>query len=371
MEKTLVLALIALFALGALPACEGSNDGVGSGDADADGDTDGDTDADGDGDADSDSDSDSDTDTSNGTDSTCDEQKFSIEYSPTRLMILLDNSGSMGDGAPTKWKQAKNALTGLLTTWKGTGRMDFGLDVFPDFQCSGFCCDVSHPVVADCLHDNEQALIDMIAAATEPPGEFDTPLCDGMDRFNDPAYAPGFTGADADRYLLVVSDGQEECNGAGYSTRCGNSPGYPGAVSIVQDLLANGVKTFVIGFGSGVDATQLNVIAKNGGTGINKYLVASNQAQLQAAFDQIASSVVSCEFDIAEPSATADPDKVNFYFDGTVVPYDEGCAKDEGWTWTDDTHTRVRFCKAACDKLQSGDVTEVTAKFGCPTVPVD
>jgi len=372
MKHPVIMLFCALILIISICGCAADSDGANTHASDNKGkggssDTDTDSDSDADSGADSDSDSDSDSDV-------CDEQDFSIEYNPTRLMILLDNSGSMdsgGLGQDTKWVQAKKALITLLNTWSGTGQIEFGFDVFPDFECSGFCCDVSHPVVEDCKLNNEANLISIIQNAPAPPGEFDTPLCDGMDMFNNSSYAQRFTAPGANRYLLVVSDGQEECNGAAYTEKCGSAPAYAGAVTIVSNLLSNGIKTFVIGFGSGVDPTQLNVIAREGETGFDNYFIATNQAQLQQAFESIASSVLSCEFTLDEPDATADPDKVNFYFDDVVVPYDEDCAQDTGWSWTDDAHKSVTFCEASCRKIQDGEVDTVSAKFGCPSVPID
>jgi hypothetical protein len=354
--------------LACVVACESGQE-VGSGGTDSDADAD--TDADGDADTDADGDGDADGDD---TDTVCDEQDFEVEYDPTRLMILLDNSGSMDSGGiftDTKWEQAKAALTTLLDTWDGSGQIVFGFDVFPDFECSGFCCDVSHPVVADCGDYTEAELSALIGGADAPPGEFDTPLCDGMDRFNDPTYAPAFSEVDAPRYLLVVSDGNEECNGGGYTEMCGSAPSYLGAVDVVTDLLDNGIKTFVIGFGSGADPTQLNVIASNGGTDFPTYFDAADGVELQAAFELIAASVVSCTYGVDEPAATADPENVNFFFDGEVVPWDPDCEYGVGWTWTDDTHTEVLFCDEACAQLQGGEVDEVSAVFGCPSVGME
>ncbi|MBN2449003.1 MAG: hypothetical protein JXR77_01355, partial [Lentisphaeria bacterium] len=72
-----------------------------------------------------------------------------------------------------------------------------------------------------------------------------------------------------------------------------------------------------------------------------------------------------------EPEASADPDNVNFYFDGEVVPYDEDCGAGVGWMWSNEDHTEVTFCEQACAELQGGGVDLVTAKFGCPSVPVE
>jgi len=364
MKNAFFAALSLLLALSG--GCESDQD-VGSGSGDGDADTDADADGDADGDADSDSDGDD-------TDTVCDEQSFNVEYEPTRLMILLDNSGSMDSGGiftDSKWDMAKAALTTLLDAWADSGQIVFGFDVFPDFECSGFCCDVSHPVVADCGDYTEAALSTMIAGFDPPPGEFDTPLCDGMDRFNDPLYAPSFSEADGPRYLVVVSDGNEECNGGGYTEMCGSSPSYTGAVSVVTDLLDNGIKTIVIGFGSGADPTQLNVIASNGGTAYDTYVDADDGPELQAMFEEIAAAVVSCTFAVDEPAATADPDNVNFFFDEEVIPWDPDCEAGVGWTWTDDTHTEVLFCDEACAQLQAGDIDDVSAVFGCPSIPVE
>ena len=103
---------------------------------------------------------------------------------------------------------------------------------------------------------------------------------------------------------------------------------------------------------------------------LTNFLVADDSASLLDAFDTIAEAVVPCEYDIDDPDASADPDKVNFYFDDEVVPYDEDCAEGIGWTWTDESHTAVEFCNLACDQLLL-DVSMVTAKFGCPTVYVE
>lgn len=364
-------ALAALVLSAPAPACEGGSDVDGAGEPDGDADSDSDADADSDGDSDSDSDADADGDSDGDTD-VCYETGFTVKNEPAGLMILLDNSGSMDSGlGETKWEKAKAALAGLLGMYEGTSKIAFGFDVFPDFECSGFCCDVSHDVVSDCALDNEAALITTIQDAPAPPGEFDTPLCDGMDAFNDPAYAPGLHAIEGPKYLLVVSDGQEECNGGGYATACGEGPTYPGAAAIVGELLAGGIQMIVIGFGTGVDADQLNVIAAAGGTDYETYFIVSDTGGLEAAFAEIAESVVSCEYVLEYPDEGVDVDQVNLYFDGEIVLMDPGCAAGVGWTWVDEEQTTVLFCDEACAQLKSGEEIVITATFGCPTQVVE
>jgi hypothetical protein len=364
------LAAAALAAL-LLGACEEGSDASSGGDADtdADADSDGDADSDADGDADSDADADSDSD---GDTDVCYETEFTVKNEPAALMILLDNSGSMDSGlGETKWEKAKAALVGLLEGYAGTSKIAFGFDVFPDFECSGFCCDVSHAVVSDCALDNESALVTLIQSAAAPPGEFDTPLCDGMGMFNDSSYAPGLYAIEGPKYLLVVSDGQEECNGGDFPTSCGDGPTYPGAAAIVGQLQTNGIETFVIGFGTGVDANQLNVIAEAGGTMYDTYFVVSDTAGLEAAFAEIAESVVTCQYVLEYPDDEVNADEVNFYFDGEIVLMDPGCAEGIGWTWVDEEQTTVLFCDEACAELKSGAEIVISATFGCPTQIVE
>jgi len=362
--RVMFLAVASALAFAACEAGSAGGEG-GGGDADSDADSDSDSDADSDTDSDTDADSDSDTDV-------CYETEFTVQNEPAALMILLDNSGSMDSGiGETKWEKAKTALTSLLSEYEGTGKIAFGFDVFPDFECSGFCCDVTHAVVSDCALDNESALISLIAAAPAPPGAFDTPLCSGMDAFNTSSYAPGLFAVEGPKYLLVVSDGQEECNGGDFPETCGAGPTYPGAVAIVEELLANGVATFVIGFGSGVDAQQLDVIAAAGGTDYSTYFMASDTAGLEAAFADIASAVVTCEYVLEYPDDEVDPDEVNFYFNGELVYQDPDCAAGQGWTWVDPEQTTVLFCEEACAELKSGAEIVISATFGCPTQTIE
>jgi hypothetical protein len=80
------------------------------------------------------------------------------------------------------------------------------------------------------------------------------------------------------------------------------------------------------------------------------------------------SSIASCSFELRDPNASADPDKVNFFFDGTPVPYDADCAVGDGWKWNDDSHSAITFCANACKKLNEGEVATVSAEFGCEQV---
>jgi len=338
-------------------SCEpGSDHGRAGADGDADGD--GDTDGDGDGDGDTDSSTDSDI---------CDEQDFAIEIAPVRLMILLDMSYSMVDpdvADPTNWSYARPALVSLLTNWKGS-QIEFGLDTFPDSFGIFEPCSVTNPIKINAGPGNEQDIIDYLNSTT--PNGGGTPLYCGMANFLDSGYAAGFPDAGVESYLVVVSDGADNCG-----VNCGMfSVANPSQFAqLTQDLLADGIKSIAIGFGAGVNSTaqnQLNAIAQNGGTPFTTYFYAELQEELEDAFELIAGEVISCVYDIEDPDASADPDNVNFYFDDEVVLYDEDCAEGIGWTWVDGGNNQVEFCEEACNQLKGGEVQTISAKFGCPT----
>ncbi len=299
------------------------------------------------------------------TDPECGEEEFTIEPVPIRMMILQDISGSMGDDG--KWTQAKAALTAMLTDFSDS--IDFGFDVFPN----GSPCFVADPVVSDTLPGNAGPIIDLFAPIVPGGG---TPLAVGMKNFlitTPTAYAPLFMDEEADSYLVVVSDGRDTCRADGSGNGTSLDPGATPAelAQITTQLLTERqIKTFVIGFGLGVDPTQLNAIAAAGGTSFTQYFDAANQTDLEAALNSIGSEVVSCEYDVTIPD-DADEDEVNFYFDSVVLVYNQDCqdpaaSLDVGWTWIDvNTKNRIQFCDESCAQLPN--VSVVQAKFGCPT----
>ncbi len=220
----------------------------------------------------------------------------------------------------------------------------------------------------DCAPNNGQAIFDRINLLELSRS---TPLYMAMENFTDSSYAPIFTRADIDTYLVVISDGMDSCGFvSGAQVGQGNQVGAEDLASITRTLLDdNDIMTFAIGFGADADPGQLNAIAENGGTPYTDYFVAGDSAELEKAFNEIAGFAIQCEFKI-DPTTTGnvDKNKVNFYFDGELVPMDEGCGQAKGWDWTDATRSKVEFCKEACDQIKAGDVADISATFGCDSV---
>ena len=347
------------------------------------------------GDADSDSDMDADADEDIDEDTgeeVCLDLDFNIEPLPIRMMILQDISGSMRNGNPPKWQQAKAAISSVTEKYKKN--IDFGFDVFPNNGTRATPnnpnggCRVNLPLKLDCARNNVKAIGETLAGININP-QARTPLWAAMANFTVREYAPEFTNGRFASYLLVISDGNDTCASAVYPVDGGveaedDTPapvtgGGPlagllqgatasqlGALSAT--LAEKSINTFVIGFGNDIsNPAQLDAIAKNGGTGIETHLNAADEEALKQTLTDIVYKVISCNYEIGETDATMDVNKANFFFDDKVVGRDDDCAKNKGWTWTDKSMSKVMFCEGSCQKLKNGKISTVTAQFGCPS----
>ena len=321
---------------------------VGVGDPAAHGDASVDADADSDSDADTDADGDADAGPDTGSDTGCDMQDLPLIDNAARVMLLLDRSSSM---AGANLATAVSALTELLDAYVGSN-LEFGLDVLPDI---GGSCAVDAPVLVDCgPGTNEEIESDLAAMTTE----ISTPLNTALLEFTDSAYAPGLLTDDYSDYIVLIADGEDSCTG----------PTAAELAATTGALVALGIRVMVIGFNVNVSSEQLDTIASNGGTTFTEYLNADDEPSLVAALNTMGATIAQCVWNIDAPDASADPDLVNFYFDGVVLPYDEDCSSGSGWRWANAEYTQVEFCADSCALVTGGDVDDITAIFGCNTV---
>ncbi len=142
------------------------------------------------------------------------------------------------------------------------------------------------------------------------------------------------------------------------------------------------VKTFVIGSPGSEGASDfLSQLAINGGTqksagcsagaGDCHYQIGSaNFAQdLQLALAEISGKVSDCVFEIPG-GENADPDYVNVSLSvgGVDSQLYKDTAHQDGWDYTDDSHTKVELFGPSCDKFKSADGAQVEIILGCKTI---
>ena len=189
---------------------------------------------------------------------------------PADVVIVLDRSGSMSSSS--KWAYAKTAVNTLTTKFKTA--MNFALMLFPGpaGSCSTAIMDV--PVAA-----NNAGKIQWKLNSTGPTGM--TPMAAALTACR--GYMAGMK-VPKKRYVLLITDGSPNCN-----------PSNP--IPPVQQLAGMGIKTFVVGFGSGVNASMLNNLANAGGTakaGGTKYYQANNSTDLQKVLSTIGGLMSCC-----------------------------------------------------------------------------
>jgi hypothetical protein len=336
-------------------------------DTDMDIDTDIDTDTDTEIDIDSsdttatDTDSDSDIETDSDTNEYCADFAFNVETVPVRIMIAQDKSGSMEDS--NKWGQAYTAIKQMVEAYQD--RIAFGIDLFNiGSVMNADSCEVGMSAVEDVSLNNAKAIIDILMDNV-PSGA--TPIYLELEGFSDPSYAPVFLNREAESYLVIVTDGKDTCGAQGVYDG-GNGADENQLSVVTANLLSTvGVKTMVIGFGTGVDPVQLNAVAAAGGTEFTEYFNASDGDALAAALDTIAKTLlVGCTYNIgAQDTDEVNLDYVNIRVNGEFIGRDEGCAKGEGWTWTSPSRTTIELCSSACDMLKQNMTSQITGEIAC------
>ena len=180
------------------------------------------------------------------------------------MMIVQDRSGSMSG---TKWTQAKNAIQYILNNYGNSLR--FGLDMYnSDDYCGAGNIQVS-------VGDNTATAIMNALNGTSPNGMTPTAATlMGLLTVRD------LKAIDRRNFVLLVTDGCDTC--------CTDQAQDP--VTATASLYANGIRTYVIGFGLGSgDCSNWDSILTNMAVAghTSGYHFADDQASLQQAMDQI------------------------------------------------------------------------------------
>jgi len=170
---------------------------------------------------------------------------------PARMQIVLDRSSSMQTGTiggVTKWSIATNALDTVVAAYQNN--IELGLTVFPEpDQCS------PGTVHVDPGLGNYSAIMGELADPPPSAGNW-TPMAETLEAT---ALQTSLTSATGSKYVVLITDGWQWCDP--YDPAIRFTP-----VDAISSLNAQGVQTFVVGFGGAVDALTLNMMAVEAGT---------------------------------------------------------------------------------------------------------
>jgi hypothetical protein len=305
---------------------------------------------------------------------------------PVDLMVLFDRSESMaaafGDG--TRYGVAAGLLNELLPAYEQ--RIRFGFQVFP----FGVSCPAGY--VRGCCAEPPSVPIGPGAAAAirlaieqAAALQGNTPTAEALRLAR--RYFLDLNDGVSDRYVLLVTDGRPSCGIDGQLPEP-PAPGRLGAACVdaaaeVDDLLAAGVRTIVLGIGSEVaprpagtgtleDSTEaavtcLSELARRGGTarvdGPPHYYVATQPDALERNLRLIFGGTTPrpCSFVLSD--MPADRNQVQVLFDGKQIPR----SRRDGWDFDPpDDSKRIAIFGEACRRLDRFQVSRVEVKYGCP-----
>jgi hypothetical protein len=311
-----------------------------------------------------------------------------VEPNVPNLYFVLDASGSMLENS--KWPNVRLAVANLVATLADSAR--FGATVFPDPSVD--LCAPGLEVMPLRLGDTlgETATVFLTATTLTPRGGTPTAAT-----FR--SLAPKLKSLPGVTYVILATDGGPNCdtalppcsidqctsnidgvqNAAGVQicfpdggTNCcdRNRSGCldePAAAQAIADLLAAGVQTYVMGIpGSTPYTAVLDQLAIAGGTaraGEPRYYAVGtpDTRALESGLEEIARQVMkSCTILLGR--SPADPNKVNVFVDGALVPSDG----PSGWSLHGST---VTLAAGLCGSLQAdASVPTVHVSEGCPTV---
>jgi hypothetical protein len=327
----------------------------------------------------------------------CGEAQIMIPIVTPNVMLVLDKSGSMVADPNGYWDHDNDPMTPTQTRWQSlhdtvdfivntfNNSMNLGMNLFPSKSAkadySEAACPVNTMVEVPVGPMNAAAILAAMPAADDTTIKGGTPSAKGVK-----AALAELVGVQSDqpKFMILVTDGAANCQENAPDTDTLFEMYDEDLPTVVADAFSMEIPTYVIGIGikdetSGMtkdgnpDNTnsyeRLNEVAVAGGKprpGADKYYDTQNQLELQAALEEISQQILSCEITL-EP-----PPKYWEYVEVTVngVPYGNGkmqvsdCAMEDGWMYTDDTHTAIILCGQACEDFQMTGALD--AQYRCP-----
>jgi hypothetical protein len=250
----------------------------------------------------------------------------------------------------SRWDQMTAALNQVVTS---VTTVDWGLLFFPGDSLSDTCSVSSTPAVP--VAQNNGSAVQSALSATGPLGG--TPTTEAINAAV--MYLQGLNDMHT-HYILLATDGEPMC-GFGDETTA--------AKQAVTAAANAGIKTIVVGIGStGADAT-LSQLAMNGGmpnttAGQKPYYQVTTTADLVSVLNNVAGQIVACSYALQQ--VPMNPDLVEIQDNnGMTIPRDQ--THMNGWDYGPGDMS-INFYGAACDNLQKGVTTSISAVYGCPPI---
>ncbi|MCA9671696.1 MAG: VWA domain-containing protein [Myxococcales bacterium] len=203
-----------------------------------------------------------------------------------QVMIVLDRSSSMTEsaGSGTKWSTARTAVANLVGYFQGT--LELGIMLYPAYPDQGTASCAAGTVNVAPSFGTASAINGLLSSSYPKGLTPSTATLDAARGYLSTIRSPGKA-----QYVIFITDGKETCASQEPKTA-------------TAALLASGIKTFVVGFGSGVSTTALTAAAQSGGTG--NYYQANDPNALMTALSNIGQAISCCGNGRLDPGERCD-----------------------------------------------------------------
>ena len=293
----------------------------------------------------------------------CGERELTTQVGISRMLFVLDQSGSMG----WAWDHDEDELTPDSTRWAVlhevvtdiadgfAHEMDMGVLMFPSGHLD---CSVAEDPEVPVEPDNADAILAFLPMPENAPQYGDTPTVSALRSARDHLAA---LPDDGPRAMVIVTDGAPTCG-----------EGLDVAATVVAGAYdTHGIITYAVGLDVPDWALDgFEDVADAGGapsSGLVSFYDIGNQEELEDAIGEIADQLQACTI-VLDPEPEV-PDKLEVRVDGEVVPKISDCDAGDGWVYTESQgpYDQILMCGSWCEKVQGGDV-ELIADYACPSV---
>jgi hypothetical protein len=323
----------------------------------------------------------------------CGNEVKQVTFDRPNLYFVLDASGSMSTeaaGGGNRYDAVRVAVVDLVRSLGP--RVNVGAAVLPKKGSQDECAagdEVFALQQGDYVKGCNGGTTDALRLATITKPEGGTPIAATLEALI-PRLLNPLLGTPDQTYVVIATDGGPNCNEAAMCdvsecmlnieshplcdplTNCCAPGGVGGpsfcvdqtaTVAAIEKLVAGGVHVVTMGIpGSETYADVLETMAVAGGLPRNdspKYYRVDQLEELGPVLATIAKVTESCDFILK--SVPEDPNLINVYFDGELLP----AAPINGWVFV--PPATVRLLGTSCEKVKSAQVANVQIVSGCPT----
>jgi hypothetical protein len=168
------------------------------------------------------------------------------------------------------------------------------------------------------------------------------------------------------KFIVLATDGQPNCPAMGSQS----TDDSPGAIAAVTAAAGKNIPTFVVGIATagGTAEATLNSMAVAGGYPqmgqATQYYPVTSTAEFAAVLQTLVTVATTCTFSIPTPptnDGTTSREDISVTGDTGPIPQDA----NNGWTYSDTTHTSITLNGSSCDAVMAGTIMTVTIIFNC------